>query len=502
MLFLACVLSHVLPSTPPPPSLTYRYAEGTPRQPLTPAARQLHDALLRGAPAGSPLAPAELSDLVDHLSRTRRDLALRLLHSHAAAGAVARSGSFASLLTRCRKAAELDECVALLATLHAAGLRANPTQYLSLLAALGRAGRLALLRQVYDAMAAAGARRSNQTHTVVLSALLRGGDVRAAAEIAAALLAADEYPRLDLPLRNTMLAALLRARELPAARRMLADVGAAGLTPCERTLNVVLHGLLLPGGGGALSDALEIFNEFTAAKGGSVETYNIMAAGFAREGQLVNAESVVAQLRQAGLRANAYTYNALLLAASEAAAPRRAREYLAMMRKDGLQPSAISLTLLAQALACDGSGVDAVTIAREESQRTMLDAGCCRALLHACAHSRAEQSAEALLAARWVWKYMARKLRIPPDSDSRALCSMLRCFGRATDFDGAREAFESAPRPRSPKVWEEMIRVCNACGQPEYALSIVSQSDEDGTTDVHTREESKETAALTSEGDS
>ena len=51
------------------------------------------------------------------------------------------------------------------------------------------------------------------------------------------------------------------------AQTVIADFRAAGLRPSERTLNVLLHGLLAPRREGSLAGALEVFNEFSAGGG-------------------------------------------------------------------------------------------------------------------------------------------------------------------------------------------------------------------------------------------
>ena len=105
-----------------------------------------------------------------------------------------------------------------------------------------------------------------------------------------------------------------------------------------------------------------------------------------------------------------------------------------------------------------------------------LDRGCCAALLRGCAKAGAAYKVEARESALWLWEYMGRDASgYDPLRDSSATRDLLRCLGAAEDFAEARRVFERAPRPRSPKVWQEMIKVCNACGEPEYALRIISQ---------------------------
>ena len=263
------------------------------------------------------------------------------------------------------------------------------------------------------------------------------------------------------------------------AQEVLADFRAAGLRPSEQTLNVLLHGLLVPRREGSLAGAFDVFTEFSSG-GGPVGliTYNIMIDGFAQEGQLVNAESLVAQLKRQGHRPDDFTFSSLLRAAAVAFEPRRALTYYRMMRNEGVPPSSGTLSLLAEALAADGSGVDAVRIARQEVSDVglELDRGCCCALLRGCAKAGAAHKVQARESALWLWAYMGREgSGYDPLRDSRATRDLLRCLGAAEDFEQAREIFERAPRPRSPKVWQEMIKVCNACQKPEYALRIISQ---------------------------
>lgn len=95
-----------------------------------------------------------------------------------------------------------------------------------------------------------GAKQTNQTHTVMLSRLLRGKRTRDAARIARDLRSAErekEYASLDASARNAMLQALLRAGDMGEARAVLSDLSEAGLKLSERTINVVLHGMLASG---------------------------------------------------------------------------------------------------------------------------------------------------------------------------------------------------------------------------------------------------------------
>ena len=65
----------------------------------------------------------------------------------------------------------------------------------------------------------------------------------------------------------------------------------------------------------------------------------------------------------------------------------------------------------------------------------------------------------------------------PPWHDkAHWLRDVLRTLGNANDFEGARITFERAPRPRPQVVWEEMIRVCNLCGEPAFASEVLSES--------------------------
>ena len=56
------------------------------------------------------------------------------------------------------------------------------------------------------------------------------------------------------------------------------------------------------------------------------------------------------------------------------------------------------------------------------------------------------------------------------------LRDVLRTLGNVRDFEAARMAFGRAPVPRARVVWEEMIRVCNLCGEPAFASEVLSES--------------------------
>ncbi|KAL3907059.1 MAG: hypothetical protein SGPRY_010314, partial [Prymnesium sp.] len=513
LLLLSLSASNPRPRTPLSASLSppgYSYAEGTPSLPLTRSAAALRHLLLQpdanqveGALRSVRLAPAELSDLVDQLATRQRPLALRLLHSHANEGLIARSGSYSRLISLCRKAGEMTECMELLRSMHDARLRANPNTYLALIEALAKEGQLPNALQVYESMREVGAKQTNQTHTVMLSRLLRGKRTRDAARIARDLRSAErekEYASLDASARNAMLQALLRAGDMGEARAVLSDLSEAGLKLSERTINVVLHGMLASGkcsqptgwrNESSLADALDVFNEFAEGGGAGLITFNIMIDGFARKGQLVNVESLVAQLKRQGLLPNEYTFHALQRAAAVAQSPAHALEYFNMMCNAGVQAnirvwlldpewvaSSISLTLLANALTKDGMGVEAVEIARIQvtNHSVELDYGCCSALLMAASRARAECCKEARDGALWLWGRMLDMPGHQPMLDSTSLCNLLRCLGRAGDFLGAREdvpfimparfqltlfslqIFERARRPRSTEVWQEMIK--------------------------------------------
>lgn len=327
----------------------YRYAEGSRRQPLTHTALGLRAALLQKqnalqveeAVTSVDLEPGELSDLLDELVKQRRNLAFRLAKGYAKAGTVARSGTFSALVKRCKKVGEYDECLELVETLHRVGLRGNPNMYLSLIESFAVAGKFDQLLQVYHGMERAGVIQSNQTHTVVLASLMRGGRKADAAMVARDLRGearGEEYPWFDMSLRNAILQSFLQAGDMREAHATLTDFRTAGLQLSERTLNVVLHGVLATGGPNSLADALDIFNEYVTSEGSvGIVTYNILIHAFARQGQLVNAESLVAQLTKQGLRPDEFTFNSLLQAAAIGRLPRRALQYYHRMRHDGVQ---------------------------------------------------------------------------------------------------------------------------------------------------------------------
>lgn len=94
---------------------------------------------------------------------------------------------------------------------------------------------------------------------------------------------------------------------------------------------------LASGSENSLADALDVFNEFAEGGGAGLITFNIMIDGFARKGQLVNVESLVAQLKRQGLLPNEYTFHALQRAAAVAQSPAHALEYFNMMCNAGVQ---------------------------------------------------------------------------------------------------------------------------------------------------------------------
>ena len=227
---LVLALCGPAPRTAPSRVDGFRYAEGTPKQPaLTLSAQRLRSALFRpqgalpaeDAAASVAMEPAELSDLLDKLLRKRLPIATRLALGYARAGTVPRSGTFSTLISRCRQAGEHDECVALVDTLHSVGLRGNPNMYLSLIATLAKADRHEQLLHVYGGMRRMGVRQSNQTHTVVLASLLRAERVAEAADVARELRSEsmrDDYRTFDVGLRNVILQALLRHGDVDEVR--------------------------------------------------------------------------------------------------------------------------------------------------------------------------------------------------------------------------------------------------------------------------------------------
>lgn len=58
---------------------------------------------------------------------------------------------------------------------------------------------------------------------------------------------------------------------------------------------------------------------------------------------------------------------------------------------------------------------------------------------------------------------------------ARSVCNVLRTLGNAGDFAGARLVFELVPLPRPPTVWSEMVNVCNQCGEPRFASTLLAQ---------------------------
>uniref|UniRef100_A0A7S3C4N7 Pentacotripeptide-repeat region of PRORP domain-containing protein n=1 Tax=Haptolina ericina TaxID=156174 RepID=A0A7S3C4N7_9EUKA len=201
-----------------------------------------------------------------------------------------------------------------------------------------------------------------------------------------------------------------------------------------------------------------------------------MISGFASNGQLVNAESLFAQLRREGLSPDEFSFHSMLKATKPASDPRAALKYYGLMRAEGIQPTAITYSLLATALSTHGLGADAAKLARMDERRTgnPLDESCYTTLLRACARVSPPHHAAAKREAIWLWSRM-QQARMKPLNNPRAVSSLLRCLGNTGDFDRARRLFEAAPRPRSPLVWREMIQVCNLCGEPDFAGKVLEQ---------------------------
>jgi hypothetical protein len=146
-----------------------------------------------------------------------------------------------------------------------------------------------------------GVRATNETLTVLLSSLGRAGAVEEALRLAQRIRIDAESGGAvyDLPLYNALLQALLVGGNEADVTRVIELLRAAGHVPSTRTLNILLKGLVQTRG--SLEAALEVFNSFCAAGGEpGVMSYNILLAGFAREGQLLNCEVLLSQLRQQG----------------------------------------------------------------------------------------------------------------------------------------------------------------------------------------------------------
>ena len=569
------------------------------------------------------LPPEQASDLVDSIptawSARKRQVAVELVHAFASEGTVVRRGTFASLVGACRKAGELSQAEALLERLHGVGLGTNPNVYAALMGDLCAAGHPARALALEASMRKMGVRATNETLTVLLSSLGRAGAVEEALRLAQRIRIDAESGGAvyDLPLYNAVLQALLVGGNEADVTRVIELLRAAGHVPSTRTLNVLLKGLIQTRG--SLEAALEVFNSFCAAGGEpGVMSYNILLAGFAREGQLLNCEVLLSQLRQQGrhraaddaegtappeklcqqeeeqrqeeeeegaavdpasrgsavqgaaaaagtgrpagadvaaamalpedalagcavaqegLRPDAYTYNALLLAALNSGRPGAAIAHRKLMLEDGVDADAVTLKLLVSAYTASERPLEGVAAARaalERGELEVLDAQAYTSLLAACsaASSTPKQQAAARDALLWLLQRMvdigdtltrreqqaeAAAAKRPAARGSRSsggeassrgggdrfdevggaeegvapvllsaappwhskahwMRDVLRTLGNAQDFAGARRTFERAPRPRPQVVWEEMIRVCNLCGEPGFASEVLSES--------------------------
>ena len=598
-----------------------RLAEHAPGHEIRVRSTQRRCARIARVASSLGLPPSQASDLVESIpinySTRKRRIAVELIHAFADESTVVRRGTFASLVGACRRSGELDEAKDLLARLHALGLFLIQNVYSSLMGELCAAGRPREALQLVQEMRATGTKPSNETLTVLVSSLGRCGHPSLALDLARRLLdktGAVQPPVVyDLPLYNALLQALLAGGSEAEVRLCIQRLRSAGYTPSTRTLNVLLTGFVKGGGGASRSHrgrspsddggstspsgvddggaaagglvpsmepALDVFNSFCAAGGRpTVQSYNILLAGFAREGQLLNSEVLFSQLRQqaeleaqahaaaaaAGLRTAAkgfgieggdgseehvplapdvYTYNALLLAAIKAGRPAAAVAHRSLMIQESVPGDAITLKLLVTAHAAAGrplEGVHACLAALDAGEVPRLDALAYTSLLEACsAASTQEPQAPAARAA--LLELLRRMVEVgdvdtkphpgrrSPEGDSRShsspssrsaagsggapatpyagsLCTdgrvdasllgvaavlrapspapwhatahwqrdVLRTLGNARDFAGARRVFEGAPRPRRMVVWEEMIRVCNLCGEPGFASQVLAE---------------------------
>ena len=308
-------------------------------------------------------------------------------------------------------------------------------------------------------------------------------------------------------------------------RERLEQVNAAGLSPTARTLNVLIKGFVACD---SLTAALEVFNSFCAAGGSpGLLAYNILIDGFARNGQLLNAESLASQLRAQGLEEDSYTFNALIRAAAAANRPQRSLAYRRLMVSRGVSADAVTLTLLADAHTRLGRPLHALEGARaaveaasgERGEPTpLLDRPLAVRLLSACQagskiddeHAKAarthalwvlESFADAQAARRREEERTRRRGRgdhLPPQhaacsplaselfNEPYAMRDLIRTFANAGDYEGARQFFERASRPRPFVVWSEMLKVCNACGDTALASEILLEmgADKDQLQDV------------------
>ena len=322
-------------SAAPPTSM--RFADGIPKgKSLSPVVVRLRTAALRKPMPGSTLAqleplhekrvhrvrrrvarvvraarscydlpPEQASDLVDSIptkwSTRKRRVAVELCHSFASEGTVIRRGSFAALIASCRKAGELDEAEALLYRLHAVGLATNPNIYAALMGDLCAAGHPERALSLEASMRGAGVQHSNETLTVLLSSLGRAGATQDALRLAQRIRIEGEHQAYDLPMYNAQLQALLAGGAEDEVKRVIEQLRSAGLAPSTRTLNVLLKGFVQAAG--SLEAAVEVFNSFCAAGGSpGLISYDILLSGFAREGQLLNCEVLLSQMRQQGRR--------------------------------------------------------------------------------------------------------------------------------------------------------------------------------------------------------
>ena len=216
--------------------------------------------LVRAAQAAE-LPPAQASDLVDSIptgwSARKRQVAVQLTHAFAAHGTVVRRGTFASLVSACRKAGELPEATELLACLHAVGLCTNPNVYSALMSDLCASGHPARALQLETSMREAGATPSNETLTVLLSSLGRARANDLATGLARRILSVGRNgTAYDLPLYNCLIQSLLRGGTDAEVREVVEQMMVAGLAPSVRTLNILLKGSVHAGG--SLEGALEV----------------------------------------------------------------------------------------------------------------------------------------------------------------------------------------------------------------------------------------------------
>lgn len=216
--------------------------------------------------------------------------------------------SYNTAILACANAAAPDLAETTFGELCARGLSPNQVSFATVLNAHARAGHVAAAQQWLDNMVCHGIVPDAVSYNGVCSAHARVGD--AAAALACLQRMESDGVAVTPTTHAIVINAFVKAGDLDAAEKSLAALVASGEPLTAASFNSLISAYAKARRATQAEATLRLMADVRVLP--TLVTYNALASAYAATGDLAGVEGVVSRLGAAGLRADRYTYGALL----------------------------------------------------------------------------------------------------------------------------------------------------------------------------------------------